>query len=79
VLALPLASVLRSARWPATTPDQDPDYWRKRGAAHIVSIAILEAAAFFCCVALLVSKASWPLVALLVPMGGMVAWFPREP
>ncbi len=78
LLSLPLASALRAARWPGTTPDQDKEYWPRRRAAHVVSMGILEGAAFFCCTALLVGKPWWPLFAMLVPLGGMLAWFPRD-
>ena len=78
VLSLPIASVFRSARWPATTPELDKDYWVKRKVAHMVSLGLLEGPALFCCVALMVSEPWWPLLAMLVPMGGMVAWFPHD-
>jgi hypothetical protein len=77
-LSLPLASVFRAARWPSTTPEQDPAYWPKRSAAHLVSMGLLEGAALFCCVTLMISKPWWPLFAMLVPLGGMLAWFPRD-
>jgi hypothetical protein len=79
VLSLPVASVLRSARWPGATHGQvPPSYWPRRRAAHIVSIAMLDGAALFCCMALLVSASWLPLLGLLLPLGTMLAWFPRE-
>jgi hypothetical protein len=78
LLSLPIASAVRAARWPATTPEQDPEYWSKRRAAHVTSFAMLEVSGFICCGALLVSEPWWPLAAALVPICGMVAWFPRD-
>jgi len=78
LVSAPLADVMRSARFPTTTPDQDPEYWRKRSSAHIVSMGIVEGAALLCCVALMVTTSWLPLAALLVPLGAMLAWFPRD-
>ena len=74
-----LASIMRSARMPSTTPDQDPKYWTKYARAHIVSMGLAEGSAFFCCVVLLISTVPWLFLVLLLPVGTMVAWFPREP
>lgn len=79
VASLPIASVLRAARWPGVTRGQDPkSYWPRRRAAHVVSVAFLQGSALFCCMALLVNAPFWPLLGLLVPLGTMVVWFPRE-
>ena len=45
---------------------------------RFLSLGLLEGPALFCCVALMVSEPWWPLLAMLVPMGGMVAWFPHD-
>lgn len=79
MLSAPIADVMRKARWPATTPEQDPHgYWAKRRLAHILSMGLVEGPAFFCCVALMVSDLWWPLAAIAVPLGTMLAWFPRD-
>lgn len=78
VVSLPVARGVRAARWPRTQPGQDPNYWRERQKAHIGSIGILHGAALFCCIALVVSKPWWPLLAMAVPLATMLAWFPRD-
>ena len=45
--------------------------------ATIVSFAVLESAVLFCAVALFVTHALWLLVAAAVPLGAMLASFPR--
>lgn len=42
-----------------------------------IASVLREGSAFICCVAPLVGRRWRPLQALLEPMGGMVAWFPR--
>ena len=79
LVSVPIADVMRGARWPTTTPEQDPQYWRKRGPAHLVSMGQVEGAALFCCVSLMITTSWWPLAALLAPLGAMLAWFPRDP
>jgi hypothetical protein len=79
VLLVPLARVLRSNLRPPAPVDAPPaSYWRKRLRAQVVSLALLEAPALFCVVALLASDSPWPRIAVLFPLAMMVAWFPRE-
>jgi len=40
-------------------------------------LAILEMSALLCAMAFLMTSTYWPLLAALVPMGAMLAWFPR--
>lgn len=49
----------------------------KARAALIVPLAILEAAAFLCGIAFLLTPTYWPLIAAAIPLGTMLAWFPR--
>ena len=79
VLSVPIADVFRKARWPTTTPEQDSQYWARCRGAHIVSMGLVEGPALFCCVALMIAKPWWPLAAILLPLGAMLAWFPRDP
>lgn len=78
VVSVLIGDLMRSARWPTTTPEQDPKYWRQRSSAQIVSMGIVEGAALFCCISLMITTTWWPLAAILVPLGAMLAWFPRE-
>lgn len=78
VLSVPIADVLRGARWPTSAPEQDPLYWKRRGAAHLVSMGLVEGGALLCCVSLMITTTWWPLAAILVPLAAMAAWFPRD-
>jgi hypothetical protein len=44
---------------------------------HIAAYGILEGAALFCAVALMVAPNDWPLLAAVIPLGMMILRFPR--
>jgi len=56
---------------------QDPAVGQRQLNATIVSFAVLESAVLFCAVAVFVTHALWLLVAAAVPLGAMLASFPR--
>ena len=58
--------------------EQDPAVGQRQLTATIVSFAVLESAVLFCAVALFVTHALWLLVAAAVPLGAMLASFPRS-
>jgi hypothetical protein len=47
-------------------------------ASVMVSFAILDMAALFCGIALLLTPTYWPLLAAVVPLATMALWFPRQ-
>ena len=75
-LASPMVAGAMRARLDAPTAVQ-PLSADKARAALIVPLAILEAAAFLCGIAFLLTPTYWPLVAAAIPLGTMLAWFPR--
>ena len=46
-------------------------------ALAIEPLMILEGAAFLCALAFLLTPTYWPLIAAAIPLGTMLAWFPR--
>jgi hypothetical protein len=73
------ASFMRAMKpvlpWEGTAPAV---YAQALTARTIVSYAPLEAAALFCGIALILGPFDWPLLAALVPLFTMLAWFPRH-
>jgi hypothetical protein len=70
-----VASAVRAQMSPL--PAVQPPRARRVRAATIVPLAILESAVFLCAIALLLTPTYWPLGAAAVPLGTMLAWFPR--
>ena len=75
-IASPMVAGAVRARRNAPAAVQPPPAEKVR-AALILPMAILEGAAFLCGVALLLTPSDWPLVAAAIPLGTMLAWFPR--
>lgn len=75
-LASPMVAGSVRARTSAPTAVQPPPAEKAR-AALILPMAILEAAAFLCGIAFLLTPTYWPLIAAAIPLGTMLAWFPR--
>jgi hypothetical protein len=75
-LASPMVAGSVRARMSVPAAVQPPSAEKAR-AAVIVPLAILEAAVFLCGIALLFTPTYWPLVAAAIPLGTMLAWFPR--
>ena len=75
-IASPMVAAAVRARMSAPTAVQPPPAEKVR-AAVIVPLAILEAAVFLCAIAFLLTPTYWPLIAAAIPLGTMLAWFPR--
>ncbi len=76
-IASPLiAGSVRASMTASNTPGPPPSPDKAR-TALIVPLAILEAAAFLCGIALLLTPTYWPLIAAAIPLGTMLLWFPR--
>ena len=58
--------------------EPDPAVAQRQLTAMLVSFAFLEFAALLCAVALFVTHVLWLLVAAAVPLGAMLASFPRQ-
>jgi hypothetical protein len=71
-----LAGAVRSRLTGADTAGASPSPEKAR-AALTVYLGILEAAAFFCGIGFLLSPTWWPLLAGAIPLGAMIAAFPR--
>ena len=77
-IASPMLAGAVRARMSAPLAMPPPPVEKVR-AAVIVPLAILEAAVFLCAIAFLLTPTYWPLIAAAVPLGTMLAWFPRAP
>jgi hypothetical protein len=75
-IASPMLAGSVRAIMSAPTAVQPPPAEKAR-AAMIVPLAILEAAAFLCGIAFLLTPTYWPLIAAAIPLGTMLVWFPR--
>ena len=75
-IASPMVAGSMRARMSAPSAEQPPPAEKAR-AALIGPLAILEGAAFLCGIAFLLTPTYWPLIAAAIPLGTMLAWFPR--
>ena len=71
-----LAGLVRGKLTDAESAVAAPAAAQTRGAL-ITHLGILEGAAFLCAMALLLTPTWWPLMAAVIPLGTMLAAFPR--
>lgn len=70
--------ILASLLWSRLRGDAERPEFALRRRAHIVAGGILEGAAFFCAISLLVSRLDYGMYAALIPLVGMALFFPRD-
>jgi hypothetical protein len=78
-IAAPLVAATLRARQ-GFEPDRPsgPCQDRRGQTAQVAGLAVCESAVLLCGVALVVAPPHWPLYAALLPLGAMVALFPRD-